>query len=72
MEMTDYSVESLENGIVACNKNIKTFEEAIVKERETIKEYYDMIDVVKRKERESKIRDEMMSRVQVEVVRDDD
>lgn len=63
-----YSVESLENGIEACKKNIKTFEDAIEKERNTIKEYHEMIDTVQRKEREAKIRDEIMSRV--EVVRD--
>lgn len=65
-----YNVESLENGIEACKKNIKTFEEAIDKERNTIKQFHDMIDAVQRKEREAKIRDEIMARV--EVVRDGD
>ena len=46
-----YSVESLERGIEQCKKNIKIFEEAIDKERDTIKEYRNMIDVIENKER---------------------
>jgi len=68
--MGGFSVESLENGIESCKKNIQTFEDAIDKERNTIKEYREMIDTVERKEREAKIRKEMSS--QVEVVRDGD
>ena len=49
-----YSVEGLENGIENCKKNISTFEEAIQKERDTIDEYYRMIDVLKEKERAKK------------------
>lgn len=49
-----YSVEGLENGIEQARKNIKTFEEAIQKERDTIDEYYKMIDVLKEKERAKK------------------
>lgn len=46
-----YSVESLERGIEHCKKNIKTFEDAIQKERDTIDEYYGMIDALKEKAR---------------------
>jgi hypothetical protein len=49
-----YSIEGLEHGIENCKKNIVTFEEAIKKERETIDEYYRMIDVLKEKERAKK------------------
>jgi len=49
-----YSVEGLENGIEQARKNIKTFEDAIQKERDTIDEYYKMIDVLKEKERAKK------------------
>ena len=45
-----FSIESLERGIEGCNKNIKVFEEAIDKERDQIKEYYGMIDVLRKKE----------------------
>lgn len=47
--MTGFSVESLENGILAAKKNIDIFEDAITKERDTISEYYDMIATIKRK-----------------------
>ena len=70
--MSGFSVESLENGIVACNKNIKTFEDAINKERNTIKEYRIMIDTIERKEREHKKMEEIRSKMKVEIVRDDD
>jgi len=49
-----YSIEGLENGIEQARKNIKTFEDAIQKERDTIDEYYGMIDVLKEKERAKK------------------
>jgi hypothetical protein len=68
--MGGFSVESLDNGIEASKKNILVFEDAIDKERNTIKEYREMIDTIERKKREAKIREEMSSRV--EVVRDSD
>ncbi len=68
--MSGFSVESLERGIESCKKNIQTFEDAIDKERNTIKEYRDMMETIERKEREAKIREEMSSHI--EVVRDDD
>ncbi len=49
-----YSIEGLERGIENSKKNIKTFEEAIDKERQLIGEWYGMIDVLKQKERDSK------------------
>lgn len=52
--MSGFSVESLTNGIAAAKKNIKTFEDAIAKERATIEEYHGMIKTVERKEREAK------------------
>jgi prefoldin subunit 5 len=65
-----FSVESLDRGIESCKKNIKTFEDAIDKERNTIKDYRHMIETIERKEREAKIREEMSSHI--EVVRDTD
>lgn len=47
-------LQPLYNGIESCKKNIKIFEEAIEKERDMIKEYYRMIEVIERKEREAK------------------
>ena len=49
-----YSTESLEHGIEQCKKNIQTFEEAIKKERDTIDQYYGMIDALKEKARVQK------------------
>jgi prefoldin subunit 5 len=68
--MSGFSVKSLENGIESSKKNIRVFEDAIDKERNTIKEYREMIDTIERKKREAKIREEMSS--QIEVVRDGD
>lgn len=65
-----YSVESLENGIKGCKKNIQTFEDAIEKERETIKDYRYMIEEIEVQKRQAKIREEMSSRI--DVVRDKD
>ena len=39
-----YSKDGLEHGIKMCRKNIKVLEDAIEKERDTIKEYRIMID----------------------------
>ncbi len=48
-----YNVEALENGIEKIKKNILVLEGAIEAERDRIKEYYGMIDTIKRKEREN-------------------
>jgi len=41
-----YEVQGLKDGIERCKINIKTFEDAINKELETIKEYQGMIKVL--------------------------
>ena len=46
-----HSIDGLKRGIEHAKKNIKTFEDAIEKERETISKFYEMIDVLKQKER---------------------
>lgn len=61
--MPGYNIEALERGIKAIKKNIQTFEDAIFRERQTITEYYDMIETVKRKQRESKTRDKLSKNV---------
>jgi len=38
-----YNIDSLRHGIESAKKNIATFEDAIIKEKETIKEYRFMI-----------------------------
>lgn len=53
--MAGFSVESLERGILACEKNIITFEEAIKKENNTIEEYRFMIKTIKKKAQQPKI-----------------
>ena len=67
-----YSIESLENGIESCKKNIQTFEDAIDKERVTIKEYRVMIDAVERKQREAKVREDIQKNLVIEVDRQPD
>jgi len=61
-----FSVESLENGILACKKNIKTFEDAIDRERETIKEYHVMIETIEEKARIEKQKEKMKSQIKIE------
>lgn len=51
--MADYSTESLKAGIEASEKNIRVFEDAITKERNTILEYHDMIETIQRKSQET-------------------
>ena len=46
-----YEINGLKDGIERCKINIKTFEDAIDKELETIKEYDMMIEVLEEKER---------------------
>jgi hypothetical protein len=47
--MADYDIDGLRDGIEQCRKNIKTFEEAIENERQTIATYRDHIAVLERK-----------------------
>jgi hypothetical protein len=63
-----YSVEGLENGIERCRHNITVLEDAIDKERQTIKEYRIMMDDIERAER---LKAEAEEGITVEVVRDD-
>lgn len=52
-----YNNDALERGITQCKANIKTFEEAIEKERTTIKEYYRMMEHNQEQERIDKIKE---------------
>lgn len=63
-----YSVEGLENGIEHARKNIRVLEEAIERERNTIKEYRVMIDDIENAEKLKALAEE---NVTVEVVYDD-
>ena len=49
--MSDFTVETLENGIVNCRNNITVLEDAIEAERVTIKNYRVMIDDIETAER---------------------
>tara|TARA_R110000772_G_C13310282_1_gene440275 strand:+ start:12945 stop:13130 length:186 start_codon:yes stop_codon:yes gene_type:complete len=46
-----YNPEALEAGILKCKDTIEVFEKAIEKERDTIKEYRGMIEVIEKRER---------------------
>ena len=48
--MPNFSVDNLRHGIQQARKNIKTFEDAIEKENETIKQFKFMIETIERKE----------------------
>lgn len=50
--MSDFTVDSLENGITNCRKNISVLEVAIETERATIKNYRIMIDDIETAERD--------------------
>jgi septal ring factor EnvC (AmiA/AmiB activator) len=66
--MNNYTVESLEGAIQKCKDNIKIFEEAIEKERETIKDLHNKIELLEVQERERKrIEKELMENIEVEV-----
>lgn len=62
-----FKSDALERGIQQCKNNIKTFEDAIQKERDTIKEYYRMIEHNQEQERIDKEKI-----IHIEIVRDDD
>lgn len=57
--MVEYSKENLLHGIEQAEKNIKTFEEAIAKERETIGQFKWMIEQLERKEAEQRKAEEV-------------
>jgi hypothetical protein len=52
-----FNSEALERGIEQCKTNIKTFEDAIQKERDTIKEYYKQIEHNQEQDRMNKIKE---------------
>ncbi len=62
-----YSIESLENGIIKSRENIKMYEDLIDHERNQIKEYRLMIDSLERAEREKA---EALANVRIDVVRE--
>ena len=59
-----YSIDTLEHGIKKCKENIKIFEDAIDKERDSIKEYRIMMDVLDKKKRQHQ---EMLNNVHIEI-----
>lgn len=62
-----FSVENLERGIEHARKNIRVLEDAIERERQTIKEYRIMIDDIEFAEKQKKAAEEGIS---IEVVND--
>jgi len=60
-----YSIEGLKNGISENYKHIKMYEDLIQKEKNTIKEYEGMIDVI-----EQKAKDEENFKKKIEIVRE--
>lgn len=47
----DYDIEALKEGVQKCKKNIKTFENAIQGEHDTIADYRNMIEVLETKQK---------------------
>lgn len=67
-----YNADSLKAGIDACKNNIKTFEDAIEKEHMTIKDYRDKIEILERKAREAKMKEDFSKyNIKVERSKDD-
>lgn len=64
-----FSIEGLEEGIVNAKRNIKVLEEAIDRERNTIKEYRIMMDDIEEADR---LKQEAESNVHIEVIKDGD
>ena len=63
-----YNKQALEDGILKCKKNIQVFEDAIEKERQTIKDYRDMMDTM---DEQARVQKEIANNVHIEIVRDD-
>lgn len=59
--------EALERGIEQCKKNIVIFEEAIEKERQTIKDYYSMIE---QNQKQELLEIEKMSHIEIVIEKD--
>lgn len=64
-----HSIEGLKRGIEHAKKNIKTFEDAIETERETISRFYEMIDTLKQKERETEAAKRLEEQVNADISR---
>jgi hypothetical protein len=62
-----YSIDGLENGIMEARKHIVYLEEAIEKERQTIKDYRIKIDEI---ERASSLKAEAEAGINIEVVKE--
>ena len=45
----EYDLDALKEGLVKCDKNVKIFEEAILNEQKTKREYRRMISVLEEK-----------------------
>jgi len=60
-----YSIDGLKNGIVENHKHIKMYEDLIQKEKDVIKQYEGMIEVLEQKEK-----DETEFNKNVEIVRE--
>lgn len=64
-----FNEDALRRGIDQCNKNIKIFEEAIQKERDTIDNYYKQIEHNRNQELIDKQKQAVIDNI--EVVRED-
>lgn len=62
-----YTVKGLREGITNCKRNIQTLEEAISKEKNTIKDYRHMIKSIEKAEKDKA---EAEANVNIEVVND--
>lgn len=60
-----FNSEALERGIEQCKNNIKTFEEAIQRERDTITQYYEQIEHNRKQELINKQKAEVLANIEV-------
>ena len=61
-----YNNDALLNGIEKCKENIKVFEDAIQKERDTIQEYHTMMEAIDKNARIQKKQKELASRIEID------
>jgi methyltransferase-like protein len=61
---TNYDLNSMRIALINCDKNIKVFEEAIQKERNTIEEYQRIIQVLEEQENNP-------PKVEIDIVREE-
>lgn len=64
---TKFSVDNLKRGIKQAEKNIRTFEDAIKTEHETIGKFKWMIEQAERKEKERKEAKALQDSIEIEV-----